>query len=218
MDSSSSSSSSQVPNQTLPVVDNQQQQQQSQPSSASSSSYQRNKPQRLNKFQGNRVNRPANDGARNDSVASSSSSSASSQLTLKADNGAQAADLESAEPAMTAAASVNDSGNKKKKQFGKPSQGKSNSYGGQRGGYQNKANNRHHMIDSEAVSSPASNGFRSGNGSKKTNLNHLLNFTYESMRDSGENYYEYERMTKQFWSTKLAKNSYFSKEQFLQAK
>jgi hypothetical protein len=53
---------------------------------------------------------------------------------------------------------------------------------------------------------------------KKKNLNHLLNFTYESARDSNENYYEYERMTKQFWSCKLSKNSYFSKEQFLQAK
>ena len=55
------------------------------------------------------------------------------------------------------------------------------------------------------------------NGSKKTNLNHLLNFTYESARDH-ENYYEYERMTKQFWSMKMSKNSCFSKEQFLQAK
>ncbi len=54
--------------------------------------------------------------------------------------------------------------------------------------------------------------------SKKKNLNHLLNFTYESTRDSQENYYEYEKMTKQFWSLKLNKNSYFSKEQFLQAK
>ena len=71
-------------------------------------------------------------------------------------------------------------------------------------------------------SSPTSN---SGNGKKqqqwggpkKQNLNHLLNFTYESQREN-ENYYEYERQGRQFWSTKLAKNSYFSKEQFLQAK
>ena len=62
------------------------------------------------------------------------------------------------------------------------------------------------------------NGVGVRNGSKKTNLNHLLNFTYESARDSNENYYEYERFTKQFWSMKLTKNSYFSKEQFLQAK
>lgn len=53
-------------------------------------------------------------------------------------------------------------------------------------------------------------------GTKKTNLNHLLNFTYES-RDPQENYYEYEKSTKQFWSTKLSKGSVFSKEQFLQA-
>lgn len=53
-------------------------------------------------------------------------------------------------------------------------------------------------------------------GSKKNNLNHLLNFSYESMRDSNENY-EYERAYKQFWSNKISKNSYFSKEQFLQA-
>ena len=55
------------------------------------------------------------------------------------------------------------------------------------------------------------NGFN-----KKPNLNHLLNFTYESRDES--NYYEYERVSKQFWSTKLNKNSCFSKEQFLQAK
>ena len=55
-------------------------------------------------------------------------------------------------------------------------------------------------------------------GSKKTNLNHLLNFTYESTRDHTNENYEYERLTKQFWSMKLSKNSYFSKEQFLQAK
>ena len=55
-------------------------------------------------------------------------------------------------------------------------------------------------------------------GSKKTNLNHLLNFTYESTRDQAMENYEYERLTKQFWSMKLSKNSYFSKEQFLQAK
>ena len=55
-------------------------------------------------------------------------------------------------------------------------------------------------------------------GSRKTNLNHLLNFTYESSRDNTTENYEYERLTKQFWSMKLSKNSYFSKEQFLQAK
>ena len=55
-------------------------------------------------------------------------------------------------------------------------------------------------------------------GSKKTNLNHLLNFTYESARDSGENSYEYEKFAKQFWSGKINKNSFFSKEKFLQAK
>ena len=54
--------------------------------------------------------------------------------------------------------------------------------------------------------------------SKKKNLNHLLNFTYESVKESNENYFEYERSAKQFWSTKLSKNSCFSKEQFLQAK
>jgi hypothetical protein len=55
-------------------------------------------------------------------------------------------------------------------------------------------------------------------GGGKTNLNHLLNFTYESYRDArDENYYEYERFTKQFWSMKLSKSSYFSKEQFLLA-
>jgi hypothetical protein len=56
------------------------------------------------------------------------------------------------------------------------------------------------------------------NGSKKTNLNHLLNFTYESFRDRDHDQYEYEKFTKQFWSMKLSKNSFFSKEQFLQAK
>ncbi len=74
-----------------------------------------------------------------------------------------------------------------------------------------------------------SNGNSNGNGKKKAansgvgggkaNLNHLLNFTYESYRDStrDENYYEYERFTKQFWSMKLSKSTYFSKEQFLLA-
>jgi uncharacterized protein involved in copper resistance len=63
----------------------------------------------------------------------------------------------------------------------------------------------------------AANKDKHVNGSsKKPNLNHLLNFTYESRDES--NYYEYERVTKQFWSTKLNKNSCFSKEQFLQAK
>lgn len=53
-------------------------------------------------------------------------------------------------------------------------------------------------------------------GTKKTNLNHLLNFTYKS-RDLTENYYEYERTTRNFFSTKLSKSSLFNKEQFLQA-
>lgn len=52
------------------------------------------------------------------------------------------------------------------------------------------------------------------NGSKKNNLNYLLNFSYE--KSSNENY-EYEKFSKQFWSNKIAKSSYFSKEQFLQA-
>lgn len=52
--------------------------------------------------------------------------------------------------------------------------------------------------------------------SKKTNLNHLLNFTYKS-RDLNENFYEYERTTRNFFSTKLSKSSLFNKEQFLQA-
>ncbi|CAF0706252.1 unnamed protein product [Brachionus calyciflorus] len=51
---------------------------------------------------------------------------------------------------------------------------------------------------------------------KKTNLNHLLNFTFKS-RDPMENYYEYEKTTRNFFSTKLSKSSVFSKEQFLQA-
>jgi hypothetical protein len=55
-------------------------------------------------------------------------------------------------------------------------------------------------------------------GSKKTNLNHLLNFTYASNKDSVENYYEYEKYSRQFWSTKFSKSSCFNKEQFLQAK
>ncbi len=59
----------------------------------------------------------------------------------------------------------------------------------------------------------------SGVGGGKANLNHLLNFTYESYRDPtrDENYYEYERFTKQFWSMKLSKSTCFSKEQFLLA-
>lgn len=225
----SSSSSNQENQVALPVVAANQQQPSSASPSSSSGGYQRTKPQRLNnKFQGG-TNRNA---ARNDSVASSSSSSGS---TLRADQSAESTEQQpalSATPTTTVNTTGPDSGGKKKKQqnaYGKqPGQGggKANN-SNYRGGYQyNKANNRHHhhhMIDSDAAvnSPPASNGgFRSGNGnggSKKTNLNHLLNFTYESMRDSGENYYEYERMTKQFWSTKLAKNSYFSKEQFLQA-
>ena len=58
-----------------------------------------------------------------------------------------------------------------------------------------------------------------GGGSRKKNLNHLLNFTYESSRDTQhDTYYEYERYAKQFWSTKHSKSSFYSKEQFLQAK
>lgn len=51
--------------------------------------------------------------------------------------------------------------------------------------------------------------------SKKNNLNHLLNFSYDH-KASNESY-EYETFSKQFWSNKIAKSSYFSKEQFLQA-
>ncbi|RNA33446.1 RING finger 10 [Brachionus plicatilis] len=53
-------------------------------------------------------------------------------------------------------------------------------------------------------------------GTKKTNLNHLLNFNYKS-RDPTDSFYEYERSTRSFFSTKLSKTSVFSKEQFLQA-
>jgi hypothetical protein len=55
-----------------------------------------------------------------------------------------------------------------------------------------------------------------GRGSRKQNLNHLLNFQYSQIK---ENQYDYEtKMMKQFWSTKLNKTSIFTKEQFLQAK
>ncbi len=54
-----------------------------------------------------------------------------------------------------------------------------------------------------------------GRGSKKQNLNHLLNFKYFSR----EKQFDHEtKMMKQFWSTKLNKSSMFTKEQFLQAK
>lgn len=57
------------------------------------------------------------------------------------------------------------------------------------------------------------------NTNKKGNLNHLLNFTrYNSPgNNSTAEDYEYQRFSKQFWTNKIAKNSYFSKEQFLQA-
>jgi len=50
-------------------------------------------------------------------------------------------------------------------------------------------------------------------GTKKGNLNHLLNFSYASTSAD----YEYQRFSKQFWTNKITKNSYFSKEQFMQA-
>jgi len=82
----------------------------------------------------------------------------------------------------------------------------------------NAAEHRDDFIDSAVFGLNGSNGTNVKLGSKKTNLNHLLNFTYESSKESNENYYEYENYSKQFWSTKFSKSSYFSKEQFLQAK
>ena len=218
-------SNSQI-NQTIPVAANQQ----VQPPN-SSSSYQRNKQQRFNnaKSQGARGYRSNNEAGyrRNDSGASSSSSSSQQTLKAETENGPSVNQAVEESPTdLTSSTSPNGatehqtSSNKKKKQpnvNGKP-QGKANNHGGSgHRGYPNKAN-RNNSIDSDSLSSAATNGYRGGGGPKKTNLNHLLNFTYESMRDSNENYYEYERMTRQFWSMKLAKNSYFSKEQFLQAK
>lgn len=72
-------------------------------------------------------------------------------------------------------------------------------------------------VGNQKSETTASKTVKLSTGPRKQNLNHLLNFTYESTRDSNENYYEYERLGRQFWSTKLSKNSYFSKEQFLQA-
>jgi len=70
------------------------------------------------------------------------------------------------------------------------------------------------LIDSPIYGLNNNNNTNAKSGSKKNNLNHLLNFSY--VRETNENY-EYERFSKQFWSNKIAKSSYFSKEQFLQA-
>jgi hypothetical protein len=70
-------------------------------------------------------------------------------------------------------------------------------------------NDRELMFDNDLLSENI------GRGSKKQNLNHLLNFKYIP----SEKKYDYEtKMMKQFWSTRLNKSSIFTKEQFLQAK
>lgn len=140
-------------------------------------------------------------------ISPASSNHSSQASTLLADNGDSEA-LTKADPASSA---PDPSPNGQKK---KHSQKKQNSYKGESRFQRPSKNNRNNSIDPELVSSTTNKIVVS----KKTNLNNLLNFTYESARESNDNYYEYERFTKQFWSMKLSKNSYFSKEQYLQAK